>query len=121
MNPRNPSRRQRGELERAVLEVLWDDGGWLTPAEVGEGLESELAYTTVVTVLRRLFDKGIVDRHADGRAHVYHPHRNREEQAAAAMAELLASARDPATALNHFVDTLGEDDRRQLSRSLRRS
>ena len=114
-------RRQRGELERAVLEVLWDHGGWLTPAEVGDGLEADLAYTTVMTVLRRLFDKGIIDRRADGRAHVYHPHRTREEQAAAAMAELLAGARDPATALNHFVNTLGEDDRRLLSRLLRRS
>ena len=47
-------KRQRGELERAVLEVLWDHGGWLTPGEVGTRLDLDLAYTTVVTVLRRL-------------------------------------------------------------------
>lgn len=113
-------RRQRGELERAVLEVMWDHGGWLTPAEVRDRLGSDLAYNTVVTVLRRLFDKELVAREVDGRAHAYRPHATREEYAANAMARVLAGARDPATALNHFVDTLGEDDRRQLTRLLRR-
>jgi predicted transcriptional regulator len=114
------TRRQRGELERAVLEVLWDHGGWLTPAEVRDRLEADLAYTTVVTVLRRLFDKKLVAREVDGRAHAYRPHSNREEYAAEAMAQVLADVRDPVTALNHFVESLGEDDRRQLSRLLRR-
>jgi len=113
-------RRKRGELEREILEVLWDHGGWLTPAEVQERLDDGLAYSTVVTVLRRLYDKELVDREADGRAHVYRPRSTREEHAAEAMTQILAGARDPATALNHFVDALGEDDRRQLSRFLRR-
>ena len=114
------TRRQRGELERAVLEVLWDHGGWLTPAEVRDLLEADLAYTTVVTVLRRLFDKKLVAREVDGRSHAYRPHSTRDEYAAEAMAQVLADARDPVTALNHFVDTLGDDDRRQLTRLLRR-
>ena len=113
-------RRQHGELERAVLNVLWDHGGWLTPAEVSELLEADLAYTTVVTVLRRLFDKEVVGRQTDGRAHIYRPHLTRGEYTAAAMAEVLAAASDPATALNHFVETIGEDERRQLARLLRR-
>ncbi len=112
-------KRQRGELERAVLDVLWDQGGWRTPAEVGTHLDAGLAYTTVVTVLRRLFDKGILDRQADGRAHAYRPHQSREQYAAAMMTRVLAEARDSATALNHFVETLDDDDRRQLSRLLR--
>lgn len=116
----NMVRRQRGELERAVLEVLWDHGGWLTPAEVRDRLESDLAYTTVVTVLRRLFDKDQVAREVDGRAHAYRPHNTREEYAAEAMVHVLAEARDPATALNHFVETISDDNRRQLGRLLRR-
>ncbi len=114
-------RRQRGALERAVLEVLWDHGGWLSPGEVSQRLEADLAYTTVVTVLRRLYGKDMLARESEGRAHVYRPHRTREEHTAVAMADILTGARDPATALNHFVDTLGEDDRRQLRRLLRRS
>jgi len=113
-------KRQRGELERQVLEVLWDHGGWLTPSEVGGRLDPELAYTTVVTVLRRLYAKDLVDRQQDGRAHAYRPVQTRDEHAAAAMSELLAATRDPATALNYFVDQLDEDNRRQLVRLLRR-
>ncbi len=113
-------RRGRGELERAVLEALWDHSGWLTPAEVRERLDSDLAYTTVVTVLRRLYDKGIVARQSDGRSHAYRPHETQGEYAASAMSQVLAEVRDPATALNHFVETLDEDGRRQLMRMLRR-
>ncbi len=103
-----------------MLEVLWDHGGWLTPAEVGARLEADLAYTTVVTVLRRLFQKDIVTRQPEGKAHVYRPRTNRDQYVADAMAKVLADARDPATALNHFVETIGEGDRRQLARLLRR-
>ena len=42
-----------GELEAAVMSVLWDRGGWLTPGEVHEALgpQRKLAYTTVMTIL----------------------------------------------------------------------
>lgn len=113
-------RRERGALEQAVLDVLWDHGGWPTPAEVGERLDAELAYTTVVTVLGRLLKKGTVDRTVEGRGYVYRPCRTREQQAAVAMAALLAGARDPVTALNHFVESMADEDRLQLSRLLRR-
>ncbi len=113
-------RRRRGELQSETLDVLWDHGGWLTPAEVGARLDPDLAYTTVVTVLRRLYDKDLVHREKDGRAHIYSSVRTRDQQAAVAMSEVLEATRDPATALNHFVDGLDEDNRRQLLRMLRR-
>jgi predicted transcriptional regulator len=113
-------RRQRGELERATLDVLWDHGGWLTPAEVGERLDADLAYTTVVTVLTRMYDKDLVVREKDGRAYAYSALRTRDQQAAVAMSELLEGARDSTLALNHFVENLDEDNRRQLIRMLRR-
>lgn len=58
-----PPRRERlgmGELEARVLDVLWDAEGQLTPAEVNARLDSDrqLAYTTVMAVLVRLFEKG---------------------------------------------------------------
>jgi len=113
-------RRERGELERAVLEALWDHGGWLTATEVRHRLDAELAQTTIVTVLRRLYGKKVLQRQAEGRGHIYRPLHTRDEHIATAMTELLGNARDPATALNHFVDTLAADDRRQLTRLLRR-
>jgi predicted transcriptional regulator len=53
-------------------------------------------------------------------AHVYSTVHTRDQHAAVAMTELLEGARDPATVLTHFVEHLDEDNRRQLSRLLRR-
>jgi predicted transcriptional regulator len=110
-----------GELEAAVMDVLWDRGGWLTPGEVHEALSADhkLAYTTVMTILVRLWQKGRVDRERDGRAYAYRPLKSREEHAAARMSELLTAARDRPLALSHFVDDLGPSDRAQLRRMLR--
>src|SRR5258708_20441407 len=60
-----------GELESAVMDVVWDRGGWLTPGEVHEVLAAErpLAYTTVMTILVRLWQKGRLRRQRDRRAY----------------------------------------------------
>jgi len=110
-----------GELEAAVMDVLWDRGGWLTPGEVHEALSAErrLAYTTVMTILVRLWEKGRVERHRDGRAFAYRPLQGREAHAAARMAKLLTGAKDRSLALSHFVDDLSPSDRAQLRRMLR--
>jgi len=58
--------------ELDVITVLWDRGP-STVAEVQGALDDELAYTTVLTVLRILEDKGYVGHTAEGRAHRYQP------------------------------------------------
>ncbi|MGH8957322.1 MAG: BlaI/MecI/CopY family transcriptional regulator [Acidimicrobiia bacterium] len=110
-----------GELEARVMEAVWDRGGWLTPREVLDVLtaERELAYTTVMTILVRLWRKGLLERRKDGRAFAYHPVQSREEWTARRMGELLALADDRAEALNHFVESMGQADRAQLRRVLR--
>ena len=60
------------ERELEVMEVLWERGS-ATVAEVREALEDEMAYTTVLTVLRRLEEKGFVAHDEEGRAHRYRP------------------------------------------------
>ena len=114
-------KRPMGELEAAVMRVLWDRGGWLTPGEVHEILARErpLAYTTVMTILVRLCEKGQLERQRDGRAYAYHPVKSREEYAAARMGQLLASAGDRSVALNRFLDTIDPADRAQLRRLLK--
>lgn len=67
------------DRELEVMEVLWERGP-ATVAEVREALEDEMAYTTVLTVLRRLEEKGYVGHEEEGRAHRYHA---RVERAAA--------------------------------------
>lgn len=59
------------DRELDVMAVLWDCGP-STVAEVREALVDELAYTTVLTVLRTLEDKGRVGHVEEGKAHRYH-------------------------------------------------
>jgi len=113
------AKRSMGELERAVMDILWDSGGWLTPGEVHTLLrDPSLAYTTVMTILVRLWRKARVERQRDGRAYAYHPVVTREQSAAARMEELLAEARDRAAVLSHFLDGMNPSDRAQLRRLL---
>ena len=58
-----------GELERAIMEILWESTDLMTVRQVGAGLvDRDLAHTTVMTVLDRLAKKGFVKRERAGRA-----------------------------------------------------
>lgn len=59
------------DRELEVMQVLWEKGP-STVAEVKDALADPMAYNTVLTVLRRLEDKGYADHEAEGRAHRYH-------------------------------------------------
>lgn len=59
------------DRELEVMQVLWRRGP-STVAEVRAALPDEMAYNTVLTVLRRLEGKGYVDHEEEGRAHRYH-------------------------------------------------
>ena len=110
------SRRAYGALETDVLGVLWDDDAALTPGEVRDGLGGDLAYTTVMTVLTRLFEKGLVTRTPRGRAFAYRPSQSRSELAAQRMRDILADAGDRASALTGFVGGLSKRDAELLRR-----
>jgi predicted transcriptional regulator len=58
------------DREADVMQVLWEKGPSVV-AEVRESLEDELAYTTVLTVLRTLELKGYVGHKSEGRVHRY--------------------------------------------------
>lgn len=81
-----------GDLEGAVLEVLWDSGPLSTPAvHEAVGVPRGLAYTTILTVLQRLHKKGLVGRKEQSRAHVYFAAQSREEFASR-RGQILATA-----------------------------
>lgn len=109
-----------GELEALVMDVLWDSAEPLTPAAVRERLQPDhpLAYTTVMTILTRLWEKGNLDREQAGRAFAYRPRHSREEQAAQRMGELLAATGDRTVALSQFVASLPPEQIAQLRRVL---
>lgn len=110
-----------GELENFVLDILWDAERPLNPGEVHEALRAQrrLAYTTVMTIMVRLWEKGLLTRERAGRSFVYETLMTREERAASRMQELLAAARDPILALSCFVETLPQGQRDELRRALR--
>jgi predicted transcriptional regulator len=108
-----------GELERAVMEVLWDHAEPMVVRDVARALaERELAYTTVMTVLDRLTKKGFVRRHRDGRAWRYVPTASREGYVAQLMLDALALTGDRTAALTHFAHSVSSPEAEVLSQAL---
>jgi BlaI family penicillinase repressor len=77
------------DRESDLMEVLWDRGP-STVAEVRDQLKADLAYTTVLTILRTLESKGYVSHAEEGRAHRYTPRVGREAARRSALRELSA-------------------------------
>ncbi|HEX9108219.1 MAG TPA: BlaI/MecI/CopY family transcriptional regulator [Longimicrobiales bacterium] len=78
------------ERELDVMDVLWEAGeGGSTVAEVRELLADELAYTTVLTVLRTLEEKGYVAHEEEGKAYRYRPLVGREAAGTSALKRLV--------------------------------
>ncbi len=114
--------RQLGPLEQRLLEGMWAKGS----ATVRELLENgcpELAYTTVMTTLDRLYKKGLLRRSEEGRAFRYAPRLSREEfqreAAGHAFRQLLDASPASSLPLSFLVDFLGERDA-QLLEDLRK-
>lgn len=109
-----------GALEDAVMDVLWADTGWMTPAEVHEALPMgpTIGYTTVMTTLARLWKKGRLERRKDGRAFAYHPTASRSEWTAIRMDQVMRLNGERAATLANFVERLDKADRIQLRRML---
>tara|TARA_R100000935_G_scaffold41138_1_gene62747 strand:+ start:129 stop:479 length:351 start_codon:yes stop_codon:yes gene_type:complete len=105
-----------GQLEAEVMSILWNTDDWLTPRDVLARLESDppVVYSTVMTILRRLWKKGVVDRRTVGKAFAYHPMKGEGEQTAERMTGILEAAEDPEAALMHFLAGLDARRRRHL-------
>jgi len=76
------------DRELDVMKVLWDRGS-ATVSEVRERLPDDLAYTTVLTVLRTLEEKGHVQHRGEGKAHRYFPLIERRVAGRSALARLI--------------------------------
>ncbi len=110
-------RRQPGRLEDEVVAALAASPGPLTTGEVLDQLDSGLAYTTVMTTLTRLYDKGMLSRERVGRAYAYQL-TSPESRVARSMHGALEDSPDRDLALARFVDELEPDDIPLLRRLL---
>lgn len=108
------ARRALGALETEVLEVLWRADHPLTPAEVLDALDSSLAYTTVMTVLGRLWAKGLARREKSGRAYGYTAAVSEADLSADRMRKVLATSSDAAATMSQFVAGLDDEQQKQL-------
>ena len=93
------------------MDVLWERGS-ATAAEVRDLLEDHLAYNTVLTILRRLEQKGYVGHEEEGRAHRYFPLVEREQARESAVRRLLNKVFDGSAELmlTHLVTESMLDD-----------
>ena len=83
------------DRELDIMAVLWDRGA-ATVAQVQAMIDDELAYTTVLTVLRTLEAKGHVGHEESGRAYTYFPRTVRRDAARAALDHVLDTVFDGA-------------------------
>jgi predicted transcriptional regulator len=104
---------QLGPLEERLLEVLWERKQ-ATVRDLIDGPCGDLAYTTVMTTLDRLFKKNLLSREADGRAFRYAPRFSREELhrevAAQAFRQLMDASPASSLPLSYLVEILTERD-----------
>jgi predicted transcriptional regulator len=111
-------RRRTGALEGELMAYLWATNGPATPAEVHQAVAPDLAYTTVMTVLTRLWEKGLLSRETAGRAYAYEPVRTEAEHRADQMQTALESSPRRDEVLSSFVASLGADDAEVLRQLL---
>lgn len=116
-------RRERGALEAEVLACLAATDGPMTARQVNTAIVSSLAYTTVMTTLGRLHEKGALVRELTGRAYVYRLTGDSLAIDAAVTArrmhKALNAGSDRSVALNRFVSELEPEDERFLAELLR--
>ena len=120
-----------GELERAVMDLLWAGQEAATAntlrdllaarsaAQAAPGHEGkELAVTTVLTVLSRLEKKGLVERERGTRPHRYQAVSSRADHTAELMHEVLGSAPDREAVLARFIGSVTEGEAETLRKLL---
>ncbi|MGH9187605.1 MAG: BlaI/MecI/CopY family transcriptional regulator [Acidimicrobiales bacterium] len=109
-----------GPLEAEVMRAVWADGGAVSVRDVlgvlNDGRPQPLAYTTVMTVMARLAEKGVLEREHQGRGYVYRA--LVADSAAIAVRNVMRDFGDIAVA--HFVEEARADPKllRRLTKLL---
>lgn len=108
-----------GDLEADIMKIVWSSDE-VTVRDVYEKLrpEKKLAYTTVMTIMKRLAEKKLLDKNSQGSAFIYTATISENEFATQVVTEvldgLLEDFADPA--LSHIVERLSAKDTRKLNR-----
>ncbi len=88
-----------GELELQVMDILWQsEKSSISDVYKHINKERNIAYTTVATILQRLYDKGLVDRNAESNHYIYVPKLSKKDY----------SAKLVKTFINKLVNNFGD-------------
>jgi predicted transcriptional regulator len=109
------------DLEAEVMDVIWDsDAERVSVADVREALEPDCdrAYTTVMTTLKRLHEKELLDRQKSGRKYLYSARLSRSEfhrQLAMQLMETMPNSGEE-SAMSYLVEQVASSDEETLDR-----
>ena len=112
-----------GACEHRVMDVVWKSDGSVTVRRVVDALpDPALAYTTVMTVMQRLVEKGLLIRDGEGQSYRYRARYTPEEFYRTMAGKFLRHVREEFgdVAIACFVEEAGKTDRRKLRKLLRR-
>lgn len=114
-------RRAPGSLESEVLQALWASPQALTARQLCDSFPkpAQPALTTMLTVLRRLETKVLVDRREASGGAQFSASKPESEQVAGAMSSLLRRVSDREAVLLRFAGSLDDEDTSTLRRALR--
>lgn len=101
MNTKRVTGKVLGELETEIMEIVWHQKGAVSVKNITDVLEKrrQIAYTTVMTIMSRLVNKGVLTRRLSGSSYLYKPKVTKEQFVAKAVHGIFSSA----------VSTLGEE------------
>jgi len=90
-----------GELEGKIMEIIWEFPGHISVSDVARVISKKrkIAYTTVMTIMGRLVDKGILTRKLSGSSYQYLPKVSQEKFIAKSVHNIFTTA----------VSTLGQE------------
>lgn len=106
-----------GELEADIMEICWNK----QPVSVRDVyqellLRREIAYTTVMTIMGRLADKGLLSKETKGNAFIYTPVMTKNEFTKKVVAQVLDGLLDEFAepTYNHLVDRMSKEDEAKI-------
>jgi predicted transcriptional regulator len=106
-----------GDLEAEIMECMWEKSQ-ASVRDVHACLlkRRDIAYTTVMTVMSRLAEKGHLERQQEGRAYIYAPRKTRDAFCTDVVKKMMSGlfGRVDKPVLTHFVDSLTAEDASRL-------
>lgn len=111
-------RKAFGELENAVMALLMKKGHPLSVRDIHQAIGQGRAYTTLLTVVSRLYEKGVLSRQKEGRSFVYLLKKSKKNTLFQKVKKHLFSA-SPPEVMSYFLDNeISEEDVKKIEQMI---